>query len=215
MLTTTMTFDEMVRELRDDREWLMRKLSHRQTAWRRRLLKHKGFTLCETDVWTCPRSKNVWVWSARVRDARHTADIGLCMGVLGWVEEGMQWYLFQAREENQAGRDTLIVFRPHAWQRYRERAGLHRLYGRELVMQMVRENTYFGISADRTANSRTAQRMREPVQIVTRRGAFLGERVAPCHYVINTFITHSQTAGRQREVLGRLREQVMELNARE
>ena len=227
MLTTTMKPDEVLREMLADQERLRRRLSHEQGRWRRWLLKHKGMERTESSDWTSPATRNRWVWGVRLHDAKFR-DMGLLTGVLSWVDEGAELYLLlpgnadyglhlgdvTTWQDAMGHRDVVLHFTAHSLLRLRERwPQMRRLYGLDLVQQVffMGERRVMLISDNRDGQNRTGQHIEHPVRITMGTGGvFLGEKLSPTFFRMNTFIAHGQTYGEQREVLGHQRQRVLE-----
>ncbi len=224
MLTDTMTPDETLREMRGDYERLCRRLNHEMPRWRRWLLKHKGMMRIESSEWTSPQTRNRWVWGARLTDPKMN-HLGLLSGVLRWHEEGMSFILLwpdggdkerytgfrSSMSDIIGGHDMLVEVTPHCWQRIRERwTGMRRWYGADLVQQVffLNDSKYIAMSTTDEGQNRAGRRIANPARIVLPDGILLGEQLKPWYMRMNTFITHDQTYGQQREVLGDLKDKM-------
>lgn len=224
MLTDTMTPCEIRAEMRDDHDRLLKRLRHEAPGWRRLLLKHKGCVLYEHGEWISPQNKNRWLWGARIRDHR-MRSVGLNYGILRYRQTGMEFLLympsdadygtigggkpFQSRSPSS---DTVCRFTPHSWKRVRERVpGMHRYYGRELVERILaaNDNSHYAVTENPEAQNATGQQLENTLQLVTHHGAFLGIQVERGFIQFNTFISHRQTQGRQREIIDGLHQRII------
>lgn len=230
MLTDTMTSREILAEMTADRDLLLRRLSHELRRWHRASIKQKGNILYDKGEWTSPKTRNRWLWSSRIAD-RRMRTVGLCYGILRYRDEGMEFLLFLPSDADYGASETSYLrlqdslhgqhhvcrFTPHCWQRVRERIrGMHRFYGRELVEHVLfsADNEYFAITENREAQSATGLQLERPLQMVVADGAFLGHKSSPGFVQFNTFIGHHQTQGRQREIIGGLKEKILSANSK-
>ena len=225
MITDTMTISEIRDEMKADHGRLLRRLGHSTQQWRRKLLKHQGGVVYEHGEWNSPVTNNRWLWSARIYD-RRMRFVGLTYGILRYRQQGMEFLLYLPADADYGeygdlctmqhrlnGVDSICRYSSHCWRRVRERVpGMHRYYGRELVERILSpvDNDHFIVTKNTEAQNATGRQMEDTLQMVTQHGVFLGFQPAPDFIHFNTFISHRQTQGRQREIIGAMHQRILE-----
>lgn len=203
MLTIKMSLYETVRELMDDARWIEGWITQNSKIFSKELLRQRheaerkkaraGFLSAATAVKevTAPRTQNVWtvMWiipegEAYPKHAAYTTQQD---------ENGI--YVYQTVLSEEGGME-LLIFMPHFFRRYRERAGIENLKPRQLIRQYVKRNLYGTFE-------RNGYHKGYPSYLIcTKEGVSLGYYLSQQIFLCNTFITYDMAyPGKQQKII--------------
>lgn len=193
MITETMTFKEVYRELERDRENLFRWWEHRQREVERTVLKQTRFPWRKWHEYLSPR-KNRYVIMTETSGRKYTKHGTIGVLALRRVQNGTEAFYGAVRDDTVV---TPTVLLPHAMKRYAERTGQRGLTGMDCIKQFCQRNS----SGTGTWNKRVVAKSvryngEDHLSMCVNDGVLLGQ-MQDGIYVVRTFITYDMAGGTQ------------------
>lgn len=199
MILSTMTYEEMYRELVADHVNLRRWEKHQ----RRRIMdvarRCKSFPKHMFLKYTSPR-RNDWLTSVTIVSRNPYSGSLFSECVLRHADDG--WYAHQLIR-NRYESIYQVVITPHFFKRYAERRGID-MKTEELMMEWMKNANDTYVDTDpRLSGKNSRDGEHDQWHLCTNEGIMMGDYIKGAKtFVAKTYITYDMTAGRQANVFG-------------
>lgn len=203
MIVSTMTHEEVYRELAKEREAITTWWRHQLESERRRAIKCKKFPLEIFRDYTSTR-KNRYMFYSRVFDKRMRYILtGVC--VVRLAPEGLTAYTTWLGDQRLI---RPMVLTPHMLRRYAERAKVQKT-GSELMKHYFIHNPHGEDSHNNRVVGRSVRWNGEDHQsCCVEEGILLGQVVGDI-YIVRTFITYDMCTGQQKQEFDAKRKEIL------
>ena len=193
MVTFGMTYDEIIREIKNDIPYILDASDKKDVKVRRAILKSSLFPI-RLHSFVTSRNHNRWVLLWEALSKKNIGEKALFSMVC--IVNSSNGRIAFMPSFHESGEPTFFVFLPHFFQRYADRMGIE-LNGEELIKRYFQFNLNFSIN--------TKKEMVNEKQYVIRatgtssEGVALGYQLLDGSFFFKTFITYDMAKGEQED----------------
>lgn len=195
MIVSTMTPEEVYRELDRDRDNLSRWWLRKRQEIAKRALKCTKFPMTTWLEWISPRKNRYLVFNILLK---RKFDKGNASGFIALqrTEYGTATYTSWVNWQYHTTRN---VYLPHLYMRYSQRCNVMKT-GTDLIKHFIERNVHGEVSYDKRFVGRSIRyKDKNFASVSTTEGVLLGENAPGNIFVGHTFITYDMATGLQRK----------------